>query len=230
MKWSDDTATHILVVDDDDRLRTLLVRFLSESGFAVSQAAQAAQARQLLKLFVFDLMILDVMMPGESGIALATALAGSDMPPVLMLSARAEAADRVAGLEAGVDDYLIKPFEPQELLLRIRAILRRIVPAPGSRLVTFGGYTLDLNSGVLRHGDEPMYLTAAETALLTFLAGHAGRAVPREQLARQLGQETGRGIDVQIARLRKKIEPSPARPRHILTVRGEGYVLQGNTI
>lgn len=217
---------HILVVDDDARLRALLSRFLRENGYAVTGAADAKEARELLAFFQFDLMVLDVMMPGESGIGLAASLGAA--PPILMLSALTSADDRVAGLEVGVDDYLAKPFEPKELLLRIRAILRRATTPEAAKSVFFGPFVFELATGQLLLGGAPLHLTTAEAALLAQLARVAGKPVTREALARALGMEEGneRSVDVQITRLRKKIE-QPERPSFIQTVRGAGYLLQG---
>jgi two-component system phosphate regulon response regulator OmpR len=213
---------HVLVVDDDTRLRALLVRFLRERGCLVGDAADAGEARRYLALFAVDLMILDVMMPGESGIDLAQSLPAESRPPVLMLSARADAQDRVRGLEAGVDDYLTKPFEPRELELRVQAILRRTAAAPQAS-VRFGDYEFHLERQQLLHRGEPVHLTTSETLLLASLAQQPGEIVAREALAERAGNE--RSVDVQITRLRRKIEPGEGRPQHIQTVRGVGYVL-----
>lgn len=208
---------HILVVDDDDRLRGLLHRFLTEQGFAVSTAADATEAREMLKLFLFDLMVLDVMMPGENGLSLAASLA--EKPPTLMLSALSEAEDRIRGLEAGVDDYLAKPFDPTELKLRIEAILRRSAPAVA---FTFGEYRFDSARRQLMRAEEPVALTSAEAAMLAALAAHLNRPVSRERLAELTGQSAGRSVDVQMTRLRKKLDGA-----YIQTVRGAGYMLRG---
>jgi len=221
---------HILVVDDDDRLRALITKYLRENGFAVNAAPEAKTARTLLGLFAFDLMVLDIMMPGETGLELAEALGGA-MPPVLMLSARDHVDDRVAGLEVGADDYLVKPFEPRELVLRIRAVMRRAAATPArlSREVIFGEFAFDLGNAQLKRGGQAVYLTSAEAALLKALGENAGTPVAREALSRILGLESGneRTVDVQVARLRRKIEPEGARPQFVQTVRGEGYQLQG---
>lgn len=224
---------HILVVDDDDRLRALLSRYLRGQGFAVGTAADAVQARQQLGWFRFDLMVLDVMMPGESGLSLAGWMKKTlpFPPPVLMLSARSETEDRVAGLQAGVDDYLTKPFDPTELSLRIRAILRRVVTeTPAARSVRFGDYRFDPASGQLQLGEAHVALTAAESALLKVLSQHLGQPVSRRALAEATGQETlsERSIDVQVTRLRKKIEAPEGRPQYLQTLRGAGYVLYGS--
>ncbi len=222
-------AAHLLVVDDDDRLRELLGRYLTGEKFAVSLAENAQVARSLLGLFHFDLMVLDVLMPGESGLSLAADVKKqADAPPILMLSALAEAGDRVAGLEAGVDDYLAKPFEPKELVLRIQAILRRTaVATPGPGRVAFGDFVFDCRTRELLAHGAPLHLTAAERTLLACLAEQIGVPVSREQLAEQLGQSvSGRNIDVQIARLRRKLGGGSS----LQTMRGAGYALYGSRL
>jgi len=224
-------TAHVLVVDDDERLRRLLRRYLADNGFMVSVAVDAADARRKLALFAFDCIVLDIMMPGESGLALAASLDKAIMPPILMLSALGEPENRIAGLEAGVDDYLSKPFEPRELVLRIRTILRRVEEKQRrARTVRFGRYVFDIGSSTLYHEGTPVYLTASEASLLRVLAENAGTAVSREDMARAAsanGEKAadGRGVDVQITRLRKKIESAEGRPVYIQTVRGAGYVL-----
>lgn len=226
-----DDAPHLLVVDDDARLRSLLSRYLMRDGYRVSTAASAAQARALLDIFLFDLIVLDVMMPGETGLAFAGALrAGHHAQahaPILMLTARAGARDRIEGLEAGVDDYLAKPFEPRELALRVAAILRRAAAAPlrapALEEARFGAFVFDLASGMLRRDGAPAPLSAREREMLTVLARAGGGPVERAALA---GPETSaRTIDVQINRLRRKIEADPANPLYLQTVRGIGYRL-----
>lgn len=217
-------APHILVVDDDNRLRKLLGQFLRDHGFAVSTAADAKEARQAMDMFAFDAMILDVMMPGEDGISLAASLPVPRMP-ILMLSAKSEAEDRIFGLEAGVDDYLTKPFEPKELILRLQTILRRA----GERKhppadIQFGEYVYHPGANQLSKGGAPIHLTGMEAALLKALAECPGQPVSREALAERAEIANTRSVDVQITRLRKKIEPHD-RPVYIQTVRGEGYAL-----
>ncbi len=216
---------HILVVDDDNRLRDLLKTYLRDQGFAITVAFDADDARSKLALFAFDLMVLDVMMPKETGIDLARSL-GKEAPPILLLTAMAEADHRITGFEAGADDYLIKPFEPRELVLRIQAILRRAGAQEQRRhSVHFGEYQFDLATLRLHKGSEVFTLTTGEGQLLKALAEKAGQAVAREDLARVLGAGANeRSIDVQMSRLRKKIEPA-GKPRYIQTVRGAGYVL-----
>ena len=228
----DDLEPHLLVVDDDARLRDLLRRYLSENGFRVTVAADAKEARANLASFAFDLIVLDVMMPGESGLDLTLALRQTTGPgprlPVLLLTALAEPEDRINGLEHGADDFLAKPFEPRELVLRIRNIIeRRGTPDEAVRTLRFGGFRFDLARGELFRGGEIVRLTAAEAGLLSSLAARAGEAVSREDLS-QSAQFGGnmRNVDVQMTRLRRKIEPDPRYPRYLQTVRGTGYALK----
>jgi two-component system phosphate regulon response regulator OmpR len=217
---------HILVVDDDTRLRELLQTFLRDNGFAVTTAVHAADARRKLALFRFDLMVLDVMMPGETGVEFASKLNG-DAPPVLLLTAMTETHDRIRGLEAGADDYLVKPFEPRELVLRIRAILRRTESGQERKpVVSFGEYQFDAAQGRLQKNGAAFTLTTGESQLLSALAKKAGEPVARSELAAALGAGASeRSVDVQITRLRKKIEEGGGKPIYIQTVRGAGYVL-----
>ena len=231
---------HILVVDDDDRLRDLLTRYLGENGFVVSAAGNAAEARSSLAGLQFDLLVLDVLMPGEKGVDLARSLRdeGSKVP-ILLLTALAETEDRIAGLEAGVDDYLAKPFEPRELVLRIEAILRRYSEAPeldagetgtSATVAQFGDFTFDTGKMILQRGDEHIYLTSAEQALLAALVQRRGQATTREELHQMMGGNAvdpgaSRSIDVQVTRLRRKFEVDPKQPRYLQTMRGRGYVL-----
>jgi two-component system phosphate regulon response regulator OmpR len=223
--------SHILVVDDDTRLRELLKSFLSRSGFRVTAAASAKEARERLQGLDFDLIVLDVMMPGESGLDLAGALRKQGDVPILMLTAMGEPKDRIAGLEKGVDDYLGKPFEPRELLLRIQSVLRRGRPAAVSvaepaKLVTFGPMEFDLELGELKHKGKRVALTDAEIALLRVLAQRIGEVLSRDTLVKGVGAGANeRAIDVQVTRLRRKIEPDPSFPRYLRTVRGQGYRL-----
>ncbi len=221
-------ASHILVVDDDERLRALLQEYLSEQGFFVSTAANTVEAEELLAVFAVDGLVLDVMMPGESGVAYATRLtARADAPPVLLLTARGEAEDRIAGLEAGAADYLAKPFAPRELLLRVENMLTRGRQAvEARRIVAFGPYKFDLKQGRLTHQGAPLYLTSSESDCLRILAEAAGTPVSREHIATTLGDvHNARSVDVQINRLRKKIEPKPGKPIYLQTIRHAGYVL-----
>lgn len=230
------SPAHVLVIDDDARIRGLLKKYLQQSGFLVSEAEDAARARRLVSMFNFDILIVDVMMPGESGLSFTTWIDGRT--PVLLLTARGETEARIEGLEAGADDYLAKPFEPKELKLRIAAILRRAqraTPAvPGARMLKLGAASFDVERGELWRGDEPVRLTTAEATLLKLLARRANEAVSRLEMLTELGGAAGEGaesvaqeraIDVQITRLRRKVEPSPKTPRFIKTVRGAGYML-----
>ena len=218
---------HLLVVDDDERLRALLQKYLSTNGFRVSAAANAADARTLMKSMAFDLLILDVMMPGESGFDLAEGVRASSDIPILMLTAKSEADDRITGLEKGADDYLTKPFEPRELLLRIGSLLRRAAPpartAGGD--VHMGDCVYDPERKQLKKRGKPIKLTSSETALLQLFAANAGRSFSRSDLCSRLGVALERSIDVQVTRLRKKIEEDPKLPLYLQTVRGVGYVL-----
>ncbi len=215
---------HLLVVDDDERLRALLQRYLSANGFRVSAAANAAEARALMKSMAFDCLTLDVMMPGESGLELARSVREV---PILMLTARGEPSDRIAGLELGVDDYLPKPFEPRELLLRINALLRRVQPVveAASRPVKMGAALYDPGASRLTKGGKPVRLTGSEAALLQLFAANAGHSFSRSDLCTRLGVALERSIDVQVTRLRRKIEEDPKLPLYLQTVRGVGYVL-----
>ena len=213
-------------------MRRLLARFLGERGFRVSTADDAAKARETLRFLQPDLVVMDVMMPGESGLGFTEALRreGAEMP-VLLLTARGAPEDRIAGFEAGADDYLPKPFEPDELVLRIRAILRRAAPpAPSvpSGPILLGALVFDVERGELRGPAGPVRLTGGEAALLTALARRPGEALSREALAQALGMDEAseRAIDVQVTRLRRKLEPDPREPRFLHTMRGRGYVLK----
>jgi two-component system, OmpR family, phosphate regulon response regulator OmpR len=224
----DSSEPHLLVVDDDARLRELLRRYLTDQGFRVTTAGDAAEARARLASIAFDLLVLDVMMPGESGLDLTRSLRRDGRLPILLLTAMAEPEDRINGLEHGADDYLAKPFEPRELVLRIRNILQRVPqPAPPAAEVRFGACRFDLARGELYRGGDAIHLTAAETALLAALARRPGEAVSREALSEE-AQFSGnvRTVDVQVTRLRRKIERDPKFPRYLQTVRGTGYVLK----
>ena len=224
---------HILVVDDDKRLRDLLARFLTEQGYRVTTAGDAGDARAKLAGITFDLLVLDVMMPGENGLDLARSLRETSLVPILMLTAMGEATDRITGLETGVDDYLVKgvDFQPRELVLRISAILKRAQSRSERQTsvgaVKFGIFVFELERRRLFRSGEPVHLTEAESELLFQLARRAGQPVSREELAPQ-SDETGesRLIDVQMTRLRRKVEDDPRSPRYLQTVRGRGYVLQ----
>jgi two-component system phosphate regulon response regulator OmpR len=224
---------HILVVDDDARIRALLQKVLARNGFLVTPARDARHARNLLEGLEFDLLVLDVMMPGEDGVALTASLRETMTTPILLLTARGEADDRIRGLEAGADDYLPKPFEPRELLLRINAILRRVQkPVPKAappRSLQLGEVRYDMTRGELWRGREMIRLTATEGALMRLFAARAHEPVTRQQLVEDLGggiaEAQERAVDVQITRLRRKIETDPRAPRYLQTVRGSGYML-----
>lgn len=222
-----DDLPHLLVVDDDRRIRNLLQTFLMENGFRITAAASAAEARDKMRIMAFDLVVLDIMMPGEDGLTLTQSLRSSgNAVPVLMLSALAEPSDRIAGLETGSDDYLAKPFEPRELLLRIRGLLRRQgQPAQARTEVVFGPFIFHLQRGDLRRNAEPIRLTSREREFLRTLAANAGNPVTRGELAAEGSEEGARSVDVQINRLRQKIEDDPSNPVYLQTVRGAGYVL-----
>ncbi|MGH6661107.1 MAG: response regulator [Rhodospirillales bacterium] len=219
---------HILVVDDDDRLRRLLRKYLADNGFMVTAAANAKDARAKLATLAFDVIVLDLMMPGESGLALAQDLRRSNDVPILMLTAMAEPEDRITGLEKGADDYLVKPFEPRELVLRLNNILKRApVPAEPAAEVRMGDVLFRAERGELSRAGRPIRLTDVEVSLLVALAHRPGQVLSREELIRLTGAGGGgRAIDVQVTRLRRKIEHDPKLPRYLQTVRGRGYVLR----
>jgi two-component system phosphate regulon response regulator OmpR len=224
---------HLLIVDDDERIRGLLQKFLMRNGFLVSSARDAAQARRILGGLEFDLIVMDVMMPGEDGVTLTRDLRKRLSTPILLLTAKGETANRIEGLEAGADDYLVKPFEPKELLLRINAILRRVpqvkAAEPVRQIIHLGAVRYDLDRGEMWRGEAPVRLTATEAQLMRIFASAPGVAISRDRLVAENGgvdaaQE--RAVDVQITRLRRKIETDPKAPRYLQTVRGEGYMLQ----
>ncbi|MCT4556203.1 MAG: response regulator [Pelagimonas sp.] len=224
---------HLLIVDDDERIRGLLQKFLIRNGFLVSSARDAAHARRLLEGLDFDLIVLDVMMPGEDGISLTRGIRETSRTPILLLTARAETEDRIAGLEAGADDYLAKPFEPKELLLRINAILRRMpdlkADETAPKLLTLGGFRYDIERGEMWNGDDLVRLTATESQLMRIFSACPGEPISRAKLVEELGRDKGqaqeRAVDVQITRLRRKLEADPKQPRYLQTVRGAGYML-----
>lgn len=219
-------APHILVVDDDDRLRALLKRYLAEQGYRVSAAANAADARTLMTGVDFDLLIIDVMMPGVSGFDLTERIRAVSDVPILVLTARGLPEDRIAGLERGADDYLSKPFEPRELLLRVSALLRRSGPRPrDERKLAFGVCEFSPGRGELKRQGATVKLTAAELALLRALAAKPGEAIARHALAEITSTGLERSVDVQVTRLRRKIENDPRTPVYLQTVRGVGYAL-----
>lgn len=225
----DENAPHILVVDDDTRLRTLLRKYLTDNGYMVTVAADAAEARAKMLALAFDLLVVDVMMPGEDGLSLTRDLRRTNAVPILLLTAMGEVDDRINGFEAGADDYLSKPFEPRELLLRITSILRR-TPKPEAEapvVLGLGEFSWDHGRKELRRGEDIVHLTTAERELLGILAEVPGQAVSRDDLAARTGNAANaRAVDVQVTRLRKKLEDDPRLPRYLQTVRGMGYMLR----
>ncbi len=228
-----DPAPHLLIVDDDERIRDLLRKFLARNGFLVSVARDAMHARRVLSGLEFDLIVMDVMMPGEDGVTLTRALRETIGTPILLLTAKGETDDRIRGLEAGADDYLAKPFEPKELLLRINAILRRMPePEPeyaAPKVLSLGAVRFDIERSELMRGEDLIRLTATEVQLMRIFAANLREPVSRSKLVEDLGRDKGqaqeRAVDVQITRLRRKIEADPKQPRYLQTVRGEGYML-----
>jgi len=230
---ADPNGAHLLIVDDDRRICTLLAKFLSKNGYLTTTARDAAHARRLLAGLEFDMLIIDVMMPGENGFDLTRDLRLTLQTPIMLLTARGEPADRITGLEAGADDYLPKPFEPQELLLRVNAILRRspvdpAKPSPPKNL-HLGAFRYDISRAELWQGEQLIRLTSTESALMKLFASQPGETMSRVQLVEALGQGNSnaheRAIDVQITRLRRKIEADPKSPRYLQTVRGAGYMI-----
>ena len=230
---SDGTDAHLLIVDDDERIRKLLQKFLIRAGFWVSAARDAAHARRLLDGLEFDMIVMDVMMPGEDGISLTRALRENIATPILLLTAKGETEDRIKGLEAGADDYLAKPFEPKELLLRINAILRRVPQVVDENTVPnvlyLGPIRYDVERGEMWRGEDMVRLTATESQLMKIFSATPAEPVTRNDLVEKLGRDKGqaqeRAVDVQITRLRRKIESDPKQPRYLQTVRGAGYML-----
>lgn len=224
---------HLLIVDDDERIRELLQKFLIRNGFLVTAARDAEHARRVLLGLQFDMIIMDVMMPGEDGVSLTRNLRENLETPILLLTARGDTSDRISGLEAGADDYLAKPFEPKELLLRVNAILRRVPVAEearqGPKTLSLGPVRYDVERGEMWQGEDLVRLTATENQLMRIFAATPGSPVSRAQLVEDLGRSGGqaqeRAVDVQITRLRRKIEADPKQPRYLQTVRGEGYML-----
>ncbi len=225
---------HLLVVDDDERIRGLLQKYLLRNEFLATVARDAAHARRLLSGLEFDLIVLDVMMPGEDGVGLTQSLRDSDVTtPILLLTAKAETGDRIRGLEAGADDYLAKPFEPRELLLRINAILRRApvaqITPETPKFLALGSIRYDRERGELWRGDDLVRLTATESQLMRIFSATPCEPLTRAKLVEDLGRDRGqaqeRAVDVQITRLRKKIEQDPKQPRFLQTIRGSGYML-----
>ena len=221
-----DNAPHILIVDDDERIRDLLARYLMSNGYRVTKAPDAVAARAALSGLTFDLLILDVMMPGETGFELAASLKGKIEAPIFMLTALGEPEQRVKGLEIGVDDYISKPFEPKELLIRIGNTLRRIEDRGGAKdEIRIGAFLFNISRGDLTSGDKTIKLTERERELLRIFAKRQGETVARQELSGGGGDSSDRAVDVQINRLRRKIEKDPSHPIYLQTVRGKGYIL-----
>ncbi|MGA9409259.1 MAG: response regulator [Roseobacter sp.] len=228
-----DFDSHLLIVDDDERIRSLLQKFLMRHGFLVTAARDAAHARRILSGLDFDLIVLDVMMPGEDGIAFTRALREDNTVPVLLLTAKGDTNNRIEGLEAGADDFLSKPFEPKELLLRINAILRRmpetLIDEAAPKVLMLGPIRYDMERGEMWQGEELVRLTGTEMQLMKIFSASCNEAISRSKLVEELGRDRGqaqeRAVDVQITRLRRKIESDPKQPRYLQTVRGAGYML-----
>ena len=228
-----DPQPHLLIIDDDERIRTLLAKFLIRHGFLVSTARDAAHAGRLMAGLEFDLLVMDVMMPGEDGMTFTRRIREHSRVPILLLTAKGETDDRIRGLEAGADDYLAKPFEPKELLLRINSILRRVPPREAEAIVPkvlhLGPLRYDMERGEMWQGEDMVRLTATEVQLMKIFSATTGEAISREDLVDRLGRSGGqaqeRAVDVQITRLRRKLEADPKQPRYLQTVRGAGYML-----
>ena len=219
---------HILVIDDDTRLRNLLGRFLDENGFHVSLAKDTEEAKNLMQSTSFNLLIVDVMLQGESGVDFTNHVRKFSKLPIIMLTARGEIEDRIKGLEAGADDYIQKPFEPKELLLRINNILKRVnANSDDKSICRFGNFTFNSTESRLKDGEDFIHITDSEAKILTILCKEKGKTVLRETLSSLCGEIDERSIDVQITRLRKKIESNPKQPKYLQTVRNHGYVLYG---
>ena len=224
---------HLMIVDDDERIRVLLQKFLMRHGFLVTAARDASHARRILTGLDFDMLILDVMMPGEDGLSLCRSIRETSQTPILLLTAKGETGNRIEGLEAGADDYLPKPFEPKELLLRINAILRRMPETPAEdsvpKILNLGDIRYDLERGELWQAEDLVRLTATEIQLMKIFSAKPGEPISRNKLVEELGRDRGqaqeRAVDVQITRLRRKIETDPKQPRYLQTVRGAGYML-----
>jgi two-component system phosphate regulon response regulator OmpR len=217
---------HVLIVDDDTRIRSLLQRYLAGNGYRVTVAGNAEEARARLKGLTFDLIVLDIMMPGESGLSLTESLRKTLDVPILLLTARGEPQDRIAGLEVGADDYLAKPFEPKELLLRIQTIIRRTRPEEKTgREIKMGACIYNLHRKELTRNERPVHLTTAESTLLDLFAHNPGRIFSRTELCENTGAGLERTVDVQMTRLRRKIEEDARAPLYLQTVRGKGYML-----
>ena len=228
--YLDRADTHVLIIDDDDRIRDLLSRYLVKQGYRASTAANAEEARQKMSGLKYDLLIVDIMMPGEDGLSLTRSLREYHDVPIILLTALGEAEQRIEGLRSGADDYLSKPFEPEELLLRIDNVFRRAGRTEIANKVVFGPYEYDLSKSLLRKNGKQMKLTTGEQTLLTLLAGQAGAVVSRYILSENIKAQSERAVDVQMTRLRRKLEDDTSEPQFLLTVRGEGYRLVSEAV
>ena len=215
---------HIMIIDDDDRIRDLLGKFLKDNGYFVTLAANATDAKEKLKSYIFDLLVVDVMMPDQTGVEFTEELRQNDKTPILMLTAMGEVEDRIKGLSSGADDYLAKPFEARELLLRIQRILDR-TEVKSNNILKFDQITFDSEKSLLKNGDDEITISSNEAELLNILAKRIGQAISREELSRLCGSVNERTIDVRITRLRNKSERDTKMPKYLKTVRGKGYVL-----
>lgn len=228
--YLDRADTHVLVIDDDDRIRSLLSRYLIKQGYRTSVAANADEARAKMRGLSYDVLIIDIMMPGEDGLSLTKSLREHHDVPIILLTALGEAEQRIEGLRSGADDYLAKPFEPEELLLRIDNLFRRSGKTQTTEKVAFGPYEYDLTKDILRKNGKQMRLTTSEQTLLSLLAGQAGAVVSRYILSENIKAQSERAVDVQMTRLRRKLEDDTSEPQFLLTVRGEGYRLVSDAV
>ena len=228
--YLDRSDTHVLIVDDDDRIRELLSRYLIKHGYRASTASSAADARSKMSGLQYDLLIVDIMMPEEDGLSLTASLRKHHDVPIILLTALGETEQRIAGLKTGADDYLAKPFEPEELLLRINNIFRRKGKERTAEKVVFGPYEFDLTKELLKKNGKQMRLTTGEQTLLALLAGQSGAVVSRYILTQNIKAQSERAVDVQMTRLRRKLEADPSEPQYLLTVRGEGYRLVSDVV
>ncbi len=216
---------HILVVDDDDRIRELVKQYLNENNFLVTTAINAEDAQEKIKIIKFDLIVLDIMMPGKSGLEFIIENKDKLYTPIILLTAKGEAKERVQGLEIGADDYLAKPFEPKELILRIKNILIKTKSKNIKRLIEFGSIKVDLNKNLIFKGKKEYKINNTEKTILEFMINSPGKSFSRDEIGKIINWDKKRSIDVIITRLRKKIEKDPKNPKFLQTLRGEGYVL-----
>ena len=220
-----DNLNHILVVDDDDRIRSLLKEYLNEKNFLVSTAQNAEEAKTKLGHFKFDLIVLDVMMPGQSGYELTKEIKSKNCPPIILLTAKGEVENRIKGLELGADDYLGKPFEPKELLLRIKNIISKKFKIDLGKKYSVGNAIIDLNKMIIKLNNSQKKINITEKKILMEMLSNPGKTYSRSQIGELSGISQERSIDVMITRLRQKIEINPKNPKYLQTIRGSGYVL-----